>query len=144
AERRATAIWEGSLTGGHGTISTQSGVLKNSPVTWASRVEAPEGKTSPEELLAAAQAECYAMVLAHLLGQQGKTPERIDVSATATVEQQSGGLKITEMYLQAEAQVQGMNQNDFQQLAEEGERSCPISNALRGNVKSIVKAQLHT
>jgi osmotically inducible protein OsmC len=142
AERRATAVWEGTLPEGRGTVSTGSGVLKDSPVTWASRVEQPEGKTSPEELLAAALAECYAMVLSHMLGQQGKTADRLEVTAACTVERQSGGLKITTITLDAKGRVPGMDQEAFARLAEEGERNCPVSNALRGNVQISVRAEL--
>ncbi|HEX8918379.1 MAG TPA: OsmC family peroxiredoxin [Chloroflexota bacterium] len=144
AERRASVIWEGSLTKGHGTVSSGSGVLHNSPVTWASRVEREDGMTSPEELLAAAQAECYAMVLSNLLGKQGKEPERLDVTAICTVERQDGGLKITTMKLQAKGRVHDMDQEAFTRLAEEGEKNCPVSNALRGNVQISVEAKLET
>lgn len=144
ADRHATVIWEGSLTEGSGTISSGSGVLKDLPVTWASRVEQPDGKTSPEELLAAAQAECYAMVLAHLLGQQGKTVEHLEVTAVCTVEQQDGGLKITTMKLDAKGRVPGLHQAAFSRIAQEGEKSCPVSNALRGNVQISVHAKLET
>ena len=137
-------IWEGSLTEGHGTISSGSGAIKDAPVTWASRVERPDGKTSPEELLAAAQAECYAMVLSHLLGQQGKTAERLEVTAVCTVEQQEGGLKITTMKLDAKGRVPGLDQEGFARVAQEGERSCPVTNALRGNVEISVQAELET
>jgi osmotically inducible protein OsmC len=112
------------------------------PVSWASRVEAPDGKTSPEELLAAAHAECYAMVLSNLVGKQGKTAERLEVTAVCTVERQSGGLKITTMKLNARGRVPGMDEDTFARLAEDGERSCPVSNAIRGNVQISVTAEL--
>jgi osmotically inducible protein OsmC len=144
AERRATAVWEGTLTEGRGTITTGSSALTEAPVTWASRVEQPDGKTSPEELLAAAQAECYAMVLSNLLGKQGKTPGRLEVTAVCTVERQSGGLKITTMRLEARGRIADIDQESFAQLAEEGERNCPVSNAIRGNVEISVSAQLET
>ena len=144
ADRRATVIWEGKLTEGSGTISTGSGALAGAPVTWASRVERSDGKTSPEELLAAAQAECYAMVLSNLLGKQGKTPERLEVTAVCTVERQEGGLKITTMKLDARGRVPGLGQEEFTQVAHEGEKSCPVSNALRGNVEISVQAELET
>src|SRR5437588_10662897 len=85
-DRQATVVWEGTLTEGQGTISTGSGAISKTPVTWASRVEQPEGKTSPEELLAAAEAECYAMVLSSNLTKRGTRPDRLEVTATCTVE----------------------------------------------------------
>jgi len=144
ADRRATAIWEGTLTEGRGTITSGSGALQDAPVTWGSRVEQSDGKTSPEELLAAAQAECYAMVLSNLLGKQGKTPERLEVTAVCTVERQEGGLKITTMKLDAKGRVPDLSQEEFTRVAEEGEKSCPVSNALRGNVELSVRAELET
>ena len=142
AERRATAIWQGSLTEGRGTVTTGSGALRDAPVTWASRVEEPDGKTSPEELLAAAQAECYAMVLSNLLTKQGKSVDRLEVTAVCTVERQEGGLKITTMKLQVRGRVPDMDQDAFARLADEGEKNCPVSNALRGNVQISVEATL--
>jgi lipoyl-dependent peroxiredoxin len=144
ADRHATVVWEGSLTGGNGTLSLGSGALTSAPVTWASRVESSDGKTSPEELLAAAAAECYAMVLSNLLGRQGKTPERLQVSAVCTVEQQDGGLKITTMALEAKGRIQGIDQAQFSDLANEGEQNCPVTSAIRGNVKVSVHAELES
>lgn len=142
AERRATVVWQGTLTEGQGTIDTGSGVLSKSPVTWASRMETPEGKTSPEELLAAAEAECYSMVLTNMLSKQGNVPERLEVTATCTVERQDGGLKITTIHLEVRGQVPGIDQATFSQVAQEAEQGCPVSNALRGNVEISVNAQL--
>ena len=142
AERQATVIWEGSLTEGKGTIQSGSGALAGLPVTWASRVEQPEGKTSPEELLAAAEAECYAMVLTNILTKQGNTPSRLEVTATCTVERQTGGLKITTMDLQVGGSVPGVDQETFARLATEANESCPVSNAFRGNVALTVNARL--
>lgn len=141
-ERQATVTWEGTLPKGRGTITTASGALKDLPVTWASRTEAPEGKTSPEELLAAAEAECYAMVMTNTLNQAGHTPKQVQVQAVCTVEFQDGGLKITTMRLHVTADVDGLDQQQFQRMAEEGERACPVSNALRGNVHISVRADL--
>ena len=144
ADRRATVIWEGSLTEGRGTISSGSGALKDLPATWASRVEQSDAKTSPEELLAAAEAERYAMVLSNLLGQQGKTAERLEVTAVCTVERQDGGLKITSMKVEAKGRVPGLDQETFSRISQEGEKNCPVSNALRGNVQISVQAELET
>lgn len=142
ADRSATVTWKGSLTGGQGTIKSGSGALSDVPVTWASRVEEPNGKTSPEELLAAAEAECYAMVLSNMLTQQNNTPEQLVVTATCTVERQGGGLKITTMRLDVQGQVQGVDEESFSRLAQEAEQNCPVSNTLRGNVQISVSARL--
>jgi osmotically inducible protein OsmC len=142
ADRTATVTWKGSLTEGQGLIDTGSGVLKASPVTWASRVETPEGKTSPEELLAASEAECYAMVLANMLTQAGTTPERLTVAATCTVERIEGGLKITTMRLDVRGRVDGVDAETFARTAQEAEAACPVSNALRGNLEISVEARL--
>jgi osmotically inducible protein OsmC len=141
-DRRATVTWEGTLPKGKGTIDTGSGVLKGSPVTWASRVETPEGKTSPEELLAAAEAECYAMVLTNMLSGGGHVPNRLQVTATCTVEKEGEGLKITTMRLDVQGDVSGVDQQTFSRLANEAEQACPVSNALRGNVQFSVTAKV--
>lgn len=141
-DRQATVIWEGTLTEGQGSISTGSGVIQDSPVTWASRVEASVGKTSPEELLAAAEAECYAMVLSSNLTKRGTKPNRLEVTATCTVEKVPDGLQITTMRLDVAGEVPGVDGGTFQQLAQEAEEGCPVSNALRGNVQISVSARL--
>src|SRR5438094_9786348 len=90
AERTATTNWEGDLAHGNGTLSFASGAAGDLPVTWASRTERSEGKTSPEELIAAAHASCFSMALSHGLGEAGTPPERLDGSATVTLEVGTG------------------------------------------------------
>jgi lipoyl-dependent peroxiredoxin len=141
AERRATVIWEGSLTGGKGTLSTGSGALQDAPVTWTSRVERSDGKTSPEELMAAAHAECYAMVLTNKLSGEDKTPTRLEVTATCTVEKQDAGLKITTMDLDVRCD-DSVDGGTLSRLAQESDADCPVSNALRGNVDIRVHARV--
>ena len=84
-ERTATTVWEGDLAHGNGVLSLKSGAAPDLPVTWASRTERSDGKTSPEELIAAAHASCFSMALSHELAQAGNPPERLDVSATVTL-----------------------------------------------------------
>ncbi len=141
-DRTATVIWNGTLPDGEGTIESGSGALDGLPVTWASRVEAPEGKTSPEELLAASEAECYTMVLTNMLSTQGNVPDEIRTTATCTVERQESGLKITTMRLQVAGKVPGLDADAFAQAAQEANQKCPVSNALRGNLDFSVEAQL--
>ena len=143
AERRAQVIWEGNLVQGNGTISrTSSGALANLPVTWASRTERPDGKTSPEELIAAAHAECYAMGLAHGLATSRTPAERLEVDAVCTLELSASGLKIQAMDLHVRGSVPGLNEAAFQQAAQVAEQNCPVSNALRNNVAINVHATL--
>ena len=143
AERRAQVTWEGDLIKGHGTIaSTSSGALKDLPVTWASRTERPDGKTSPEELIAAAHAECYAMGLAHGLAQSGTPATTLDVNAVCTLELSASGLKIQSMDLTVNGAVPGLDAAAFEKAALVAEQNCPVSNALRNNIEIRVHAQL--
>ena len=143
AERHAEVTWQGDLLQGHGTIvSTSSGALKNLPITWASRVERPDGKTSPEELLAAAHAECYAMSLSHTLAQGGTPADTLSITAICTLDISASGPKIQSMNLNAHGKVPGLDQTGFEKAAQVAEQNCPVSNALRNNVTIHVNAQL--
>ena len=145
AERRAEVVWEGDLLQGHGkVVSVGSGALGELPITWASRTERSDGKTSPEELLAAAHAACYAMALSYTLGQEGTPAERLTVSATCTFEQVEAGFKVTTMDLDVRGKVQGLDQVGFEKVAQQAEQGCPVSNALRNNVQIRVTAHLES
>ncbi len=145
AERRAEVVWEGNLIQGHGKIvSVGSGALGELPITWASRTERSDGKTSPEELLAAAHAACYAMAFSNTLAQAGTPPERLTVSATSAFEQVGDGFKVTTMDLDVRGKVPGLDQSSFEKVAQQAEQGCPISNALRNNVQIRVKASLES
>jgi osmotically inducible protein OsmC len=141
-ERRARAVWEGSLTEGSGRFSMESsGILADSPVTWAARTEQPDGKTSPEELLAAAHAACYSMALAGHLARTASAPERLEVECTVTfAPKPEGGFKVATSTLRVHGRVPGMDHAAFETAARDGEKGCPISNALRGNVEITVEA----
>ena len=141
-QRRAEVIWEGNLVKGSGRVSVGTGVLKDSPVSWAARTERPNGKTSPEELIAAAHASCYAMALSNTLDKAGHPPTRLRINAVCSLEKIEGGIKIDAMDLEVAGVVPGVDQAEFQRLAEQGEKGCPVSNALRNNVKIVVKAKL--
>ncbi len=141
-ERRAAAVWEGGLARGTGTVSGGSGAIDGLPVSWPARVESPDGKTSPEELVAAAHAVCYSMALANVLNEAGNPPERLDVDALVSAELGDAGLAVTASDLTVTARVPGMDDADFRRHAEEAERSCPVSNALRGNLEIRVHPQL--
>lgn len=142
AERRAEVEWEGNLFQGHGTLQGGSGALPGLPVTWAARAERPDGKTSPEELIAAAHAACYAMAFSNTLDKAGTPPERLHVTATCTLDRVGGGLKITTMQLDVRGRVPNLDQSGFEQAARTAEQSCPVSNALRNNVDIQLNAQL--
>jgi lipoyl-dependent peroxiredoxin len=143
-ERRASLTWEGDLVKGHGSIvTTSSGALAKLPVTWASRTEQPAGKTSPEELIAAAHAECYAMGLANGLARSGTPAEKLDVEALCTLELASTGPVIRSMDLTVRGSVPGIDAAAFEQAAQLAEQRCPVSNALRNNVEIRVHAQLN-
>ena len=145
AERRADVVWEGDLLHGSGTIvSVGSGALGALPVTWASRTERSDGKTSPEELMAAAHAACYAMAFSHTLAQAGTPAERVSVSATCTFEQVEGGFKISTMDLDVRGKVPGLDEAGFEKVAQQAEQGCPVSNALRNNVQIRVNAHLES
>jgi lipoyl-dependent peroxiredoxin len=143
AESRATAVWEGDLTSGSGRVSAETGVFSDAPVSWAARTQRPDAKTSPEELLAAAHASCYAMALSHALAGAGNPPERLEVSAVCHfTPAESGGFEVSRMDLDVRGRVPGLDQGGFEQAAREGEQGCPISNALRGNVDIRLTAVL--
>ena len=141
-DRTATAVWEGPLAKGQGTFTGGSGALGENEVTWASRTERSEGKTSPEELVAAAHAACYAMAFAHTLAEAGSPPERLAVSASVSAELGDEGLRITRSDLAVSGRVPGLDAAEFERLAREGEANCPVSNALRGSLEIGVQATL--
>ena len=143
ADRRADASWEGALTEGNGIVELLSSEAASLPVTWASRVESPDGRTSPEELLAAAHASCYAMAFSGALGRGGTPPERLHVTAVVSLNpKEGGGIQVTDSALAVTGTVPGLDQDGFQSAAEAAEQGCPISNAIRGNVAITVKATL--
>jgi lipoyl-dependent peroxiredoxin len=143
ADRQAHTVWEGSLVEGKGELEFVSSGIGRFPVTWASRVEKADGRTSPEELIAAAHSSCYAMALSNTLAGDGTPPERLHVVATVSLDpKQGGGVEVTKSALEVTGTVPGLDQAGFQAAAERGEQACPISNALRGNVQITVTATL--
>ena len=141
SERRAHVVWEGDLPSGSGSVTADSSkVLEEAPVTWAARVERPDGKTSPEELIAAAHASCYSMAFSNVLAEKDAPPVRLEVEAVATFDDEQ--LKITTVTLNVQGEVPGMSAEEFDAAAHEGDQACPVSNALRGNVEIQVQTQL--
>ena len=143
-ERTAEAFWEGNLTDGKGVITkVTSGALPALPVTWAARTtDRTEGKTSPEELIAAAHASCYSMAFANTLNKHGHPPDRLDVTATCAIDRIDGKTTIVSMDLVVRGRVPGIDQATFEEIAREGEQGCPVSGALRNNVEIRLKAHL--
>jgi lipoyl-dependent peroxiredoxin len=142
AQREAEVVWEGPLGGGAGKLTSGSGALDELGVTWASRTERPEGRTSPEELIAAAHASCFAMALALVLGSNRTPPERLAVKAACTLDEVDGAPRITTIELAVRARVPGLDAADLERITESAGDLCPVSNALRGNVKISVRSEL--
>ena len=139
-ERKASATWQGDLTSGQGTIeSVTSGVVGPLEVDWANRAEDAQGKTSPEELIAAAHAACFAMALSNGLAKDGHAPERLETSATVTFVPGTG---ITKSALTVTGTVPGLDEEAFRQAAEDAKENCPVSSALHGNVELELDARL--
>lgn len=142
AKRHAQAVWENDLLKGHGRFKVDSGALPETPISWAARTEASNGKTSPEELLAAAHASCYAMAFSAGLGRLGKPPERLTVGATCTFDKVGDGWKVTTMELEVVGRVPGLDAATFLDAATKAKDGCPISGALRNNVEIRLTAKL--
>jgi osmotically inducible protein OsmC len=141
-ERTAKAEWQGDLTGGSGTVSTESGVVRDATIKWSSRAEAADENTSPEELIAAAHASCVSMALAHGLAEAGTPARRLESQATATFDQVGDGFRMTTMRLQIRGQVDGLDEDGFREAAEQAKDNCPVSQALSENVEVTVDASL--
>lgn len=144
ARRHADVLWTGPLASGSGTLTSASGALEQLPVTWASRTEQPDGRTSPEELIASAHASCFAMALALalVLDENQTPPERLEVSAACTLDEVDGAPRITAVDLTVRAQVPGLDASGLERIVERAADLCPVSNALRGNVEVDVRCDL--
>ena len=143
--RHAEVNWSGDLQTGAGMIKyVTSGVFSRLPVSWASRTSAHNGKTSPEELLAAAHASCFSMAFSARLGKNGTPPTDLNVRAEVTFDQVDGGWKVTTSVLKVDALVPGIDDATFQTIAADARDNCPISKALAGNVQLSVEATLRT
>jgi len=137
--RRASGTWTGDLKGGQGVVSTQSGALKDLPFNFGTRFGDVPG-TNPEELIAAAHAGCYSMAFTAYLGAQGIASNRIETKALCVLEPlEAGGFKIAKMTLTVSGDVPGVDGERFAELARAAEKTCPVSNALRGSVEIDVQ-----
>lgn len=141
--KSATTTWQGDLPTGSGSFNGQSGALTDQAVSWASRTGDSNGKTSPEELLAAAHSACYAMAFSYGLGNAGHAPQTLEVTADVTFAPKAGGgFEVKSSHLTVKGTVEGMDQETFARLAEEASVTCPISGAIKGNVEITVEATL--
>lgn len=143
AVRRASVKWIGDLASGSGQLSaSSSGAFSTLPVTWASRTEAADGRTSPEELLAAAHASCYAMSLSSELAKAGSPPQHLEVSSEINFDRVEGKWTVISSQLTVRGRVPGLDEGRFRSLAEQAKDGCPISRAIHGNVALSVEASL--
>lgn len=141
--RRADAIWSGDLLSGRGTVSAgTSGLFRDLPVTWASRTASADGRTSPEELLAAAHAACFSMAFSNHLAKNGTPATSLAVSSEVTFDKVGDGWKVTKSDLTVRGTVPGIDDAKFSELADNAKDGCPISGALKGNVALSVDAKL--
>jgi osmotically inducible protein OsmC len=127
--RKASTTWTGGLTDGSGEVTLQSSGIGTYDVSWAARAEEPNGKTSPEELIAAAHSACFSMALSHALGQAGSPPQQLQTSAEVDFQPGTG---ITQIRLSVRGSVEGIDSDQFASIAEDAKKNCPVSKALAG------------
>ena len=139
-KRKASAVWRGGLKDGKGTISSESGVLKETPYSFSTRFENGIG-TNPEELIAAAHAGCFSMAFSAELGKAGITPESIHTTATITMDKTDAGWTVTESHLDVAARVPGVDPAKFTAAANAAKAGCPISRLLKANVTMDAKLE---
>ncbi|ANF24769.1 MULTISPECIES: OsmC family protein [Stutzerimonas] len=132
-KKTASAVWQGDLKSGKGTISTESGALKDNPYGFNTRFEGAPG-TNPEELIGAAHAGCFSMALSMMLGQAGLTAERINTTAEVTLDKDDKGFSITAIALTLKAKVPGTDNEQFQQIANQAKEGCPVSRVLNAQI----------
>ncbi len=137
-KRTASAVWTGNLKEGHGSLSSESGVLTATPYGFNTRFESGPG-TNPEELIGAAHAGCFSMALAAQLGDSGVAPERITTFAAVTLEKLDDGFAITQVHLSVTASIPGMTQRNFEAFAEKAKRGCPVSKLLTATITMDAK-----
>ncbi len=132
-KRTGSASWSGGLKDGRGSISTESGALKEHPYGFASRFEGQRG-TNPEELIGAAHAGCFTMALSNILGEAKLTAEKMDTTAAVTLEQVEGGFAITAVHLTLKAKIPGADQKTFEELTAKAKAGCPVSKLFKAEI----------
>lgn len=141
ATKNASAVWKGGIKDGGGTISTETGVLKDAPYGFKSRFENGPG-TNPEELIAAAHAGCFSMALSLMLGNEGLKPEKIETQAEVTLDKVGEGFEITASHLNVVAKIAGADQAKFERIANKAKEGCPVSKVLKAKI--TMNARLET
>lgn len=139
-DRKGSAVWTGGLKDGKGTVSTASGVLSNTQYSFSTRFENGAG-TNPEELIAAAHAGCFSMALSAQLGNANLKPERIETTATVTLEKLESGFAVTKVHLQVNARVPGADRKAFETAANAAKSGCPISKLLKAEITMDAKLE---
>ena len=143
--RRAEAHWSGNLAEGSGAVSAAtSGIFREQGITWRARTEASEGKTSPEELLAAAHAACFSMAVSNELSKAGFPPERVDVTVEVEADKREAGWTVIGSHITLRATVPGVDEATFAAQAEKAKGGCPISRALSDSVQVTLDASLRS
>jgi osmotically inducible protein OsmC len=142
AKRSAHTTWEGDLARGSGTFTVGSGAIGPQQVSWPARTEEPGGKTSPEELIAAALASCFSMSLSGTLARAGTPPTTLETDAVATFDKTEAGFRMTKIDVRVRGTVEGADEEAFRQAAENAKENCPVSQALKGNVELTLDAAL--
>jgi osmotically inducible protein OsmC len=132
-ERKATAVWQGGLRDGQGTLTTESKILSNTPYSFGTRFESSPG-TNPEELLGAAHAGCFSMALSAQLGEAGIKPERIETKASVTLEKLEAGFTITRVHLDVAVKAPGADRAKFEAAAQKAKTGCPLSKVLKADI----------
>lgn len=141
--RTASVTWTGDLLTGSGMLNyVSSGVLARLPITWASRTQEHSGRTSPEELLAAAHSSCFSMAFSARLAKNGTPATKLDVTAEVAFDQVDGAWKVTRSTLRVHGLVPGIDKETFDRIAQDARDNCPISKALTGNVELAVETTL--
>ena len=137
-QRKASAIWQGGIKDGKGSITTESGVLSATPYSFSTRFESVPG-TNPEELIGAAHAGCFSMALSLMLGEAGIQPERIDTQAAVTLEKTEGGFSITKVHLDVKVRAPGADRAKFEAAAAKAKTGCPVSKLLNAAITMNAK-----
>ena len=137
-QRKASAAWQGGLKDGKGTLTTESKVLSATPYSFSTRFEGTPG-TNPEELIAAAHAGCFSMALSMILGEAGIRPERIDTTATVTLDKVESGFAITKVHLDVKVRAPGADRAKFDASAAKAKAGCPVSKVLNAAISMDAK-----
>jgi osmotically inducible protein OsmC len=132
-QKTGSAKWQGGIKDGVGSISTQSGVLKDAPYGFKARFEGGPG-TNPEELIGAAHAGCFSMALSLILGEAGMVADSIETKATVTLEKEGGGFSITAIHLDVAVKIPGAEQAAFEKAAQAAKENCPVSKLLKAPI----------